>query len=329
MKQTTRIAALILAAVMALGAGCATQTTPANDVPQIGIIQLVTHKALDDAREGFIAALAENGFNDGAEINIDFQNAMGDMSNLSTISDQFVNGGVDLVLAIATPAAQAIASKTAEIPIVATAVTSFADAGLAESDEAPGANVTGTSDMNPVAAQIGLIKDFFPDAATIGLIYNSGESNSVLQIDIAKEAAAALGLEWVEATVTSTNDVQQVMQSLVTECDVIYLPTDNTISSSMATVSAVAIEAGIPTICGESNQVLEGGLIAMGINYFDIGFNAGLMAVEILNGANPAEMAIRFADDSGDIAINGFTAEELGFTVPEAFAEFVVFPEAE
>jgi len=324
-----KIAVFISSVLLLVVIGCATQnqTTNGNKVLNIGIIQLVSHRALDASREGFIAALADSGFHVDKEIKLDFNDAMGDMSNLSTISDRFVNNKVDLVLAITTPAALAIASKTETIPIIATAVTSFANAELVKSDEVPGTNVTGTSDMNPVAAQISLIKELFLDAETVGFLYNSSESNSVLQIEIAKESAEKLGLKWTEVTVTSTNDVQQAMQSLVTRCDVIYLPTDNTVSSAMATISAVAAEAKIPTVCGEENQVYEGGLVSMGVDYYELGYKAGLMAVEIINGTDPANMPIQFADESDDIIINGFIAEEIGFSVPEKFVEFIVYPE--
>jgi putative ABC transport system substrate-binding protein len=329
MKKTV-FAAMALAAAMALSAACTTgvpaEETTGGAVKKIGIVQIVAHPALDAARDGFIAAREENGFDD-TKVSLDINDAMNDMSNLSTISERFVNDNVDLVLAIATPSAQAMAAKSTTIPIVATAVTSFEDAGLVDSDEAPGGNVTGTSDLNPVAAQIALIKQFAPEAATVGFIYNAGESNSVLQINIAKAEAEALGLEWTEVTVAGSADVQQAAQSLVERCDIIYVPTDNTVASAMTTVASIATEAGIPTICGESNLVTQGGLVTMGVNYFDLGREAGLMAIEILNGANPAEMPVRFAANSSEVVINGATAEELGFEVPEEFKEFVIFPE--
>jgi putative ABC transport system substrate-binding protein len=319
-KAIVLVTTMVLAAAM-LVAGCK-GPEPGGSVVKIGIMQIIAHNALDAAREGFVQALADGGYNDGKEISIDFHDAMGDISNLSTITDRFVNDGVDLVLAIATPTAQAMAAKTDTIPIVATAVTSFTEVGLIESDERPGTNITGTSDMNPVAAQIALIKELVPDAETIGFIYNSGESNSIIQIDIAKAETEALGLEWTEVTVTNTNDVQQAMQSLVTKCDAIYAPTDNTVASSMATVGAVAGEAGIPVITGETNMALEGGLASLGIDYYDIGYNAGLMAIEIILGADPAEMPIKYPAD-GEVVINGAMAETIGYTVPEKYAENV------
>jgi putative ABC transport system substrate-binding protein len=295
---------------------------------QIGVVQTVEHTALDAAREGFIAALAENGYVDGENISLDIQNAQGDASNLSTIGDRFVSQKKDLVLAITTDAAQAMAGKTTTIPILATAVTSYTVANLVESDEHPGGNVSGTSDMNPVAAQIDLVQALVPEVKTIGLIYNASEDNSVLQINIAKERINELGLQTQEVTVTSVNDVQQAMQSLVGKCEAVYIPTDNVIASAIATVHSVAGPAKLPVICGESNMTLQGGLATMGINYYDLGYKTGLMALKVIDGAEVADMPIEYADQSDEITINGQVAEEIGFTIPAEYQDAVVYPEA-
>ena len=183
-------------------------------------------------QEGFIAALKDNGFVDGENIKIDYQNAQGDSNNLSTISDRFVGSKVDMVLAIATPA-QSIASKTTTIPILATAVTDFESAKLINSDESPGGNVSGTSDMNPIEEQIDLLQQIVPDAKRVGLIYSSSEDNSVLG-GIAKEIIESR-TEYHEVTVTNSNDVQQAAESLG-KCDAVYAPTDNVISSAFPAV---------------------------------------------------------------------------------------------
>lgn len=313
-------AAIVMPAMLLSGAA-------AEDVYTIGIVQMIEHKALDAAYQGFAAALADNGYLDGENIALDFQNAQGDMSNLSTIGDRFVSQDKDLVLAITTDAAQAMAGKTTEIPILATAVTSYETAGLVDSESAPGGNVSGTSDMNPVAAQIDLIIELVPDTQIIGLIYNSSEDNSVLQATLAKAQIEARGLSWHEVTVTSVNDVQQTMQSLVGKCDAIYIPTDNTLANAMAIVYSVAGPAHIPTVCGESNMVMEGGLATMGIDYYALGYKTGLMAIDIINGADPAEMPIQYADASDNVTINGLIAEEIGFQIPEEYRDAVVMPE--
>ncbi len=320
MKKTAILVAILMV-VLAM-VGCTTKTADENK--SIGIIQYVEHVALDAAREGFVKALSDNGFVDGDNITIDVQNAQADQSNLSTISDRFVSNKVDLVLAIATPAAQSIAGKTTEIPIIGTAITDFVAAKLVNSNEAPGTNVTGTTDMNPIKEQIDLLVKLVPDAKTVGVIYTSSEDNSVVQAKIAKEAIEAIGLTYTEVTVTNSNDVQQAAQSIVEKCDAIYLPTDNVLASSMPVIYGVTVDSKTPVICGESGMVKNGGLATLGINYYDLGYQAGLMGVKILKGeAKPAEMPIESATDF-DFAINGAVASEIGLEIPADLEEYVI-----
>ena len=328
MKKTGKKLISVLTALLLVVALAGCTTAPAVDagekdrLPRVGIVQLAEHAALDSACEGFIAALAENGFVDGETVEIDLQNAQGDQSNLSTIGERFLGEKVDLILAIATPAAQAMAGKTTEIPILATAVTDYESAKLVNSNAAPGGNVSGTTDMNPIKEQIALIVQLAPDTKTIGCIYNGGEDNSVLQAGIAKAEIEALGLGYEEITVTSTNDVQQAMQTLVGKCDAIYIPTDNTLASSMPVVAGVANEAKIPVICGESGMVDNGGLATLGINYYNLGHQTGLMAVRILKeGANIAEMPIESLTEF-DYRINAATAEAIGLKIPDELAQY-------
>ena len=307
--------------------GCAAGSTGSTgkEAYSIGIIQLVEHVALDSAREGFINALKDNGYVDGQNVTIDIQNAQGDQSNLSTISDRFVSNKVDLILGIATPAVQAIAGKTTEIPILGTAVTDYVVAKLVDSNEAPGGNVSGTTDMNPVKEQIDLLVKLVPDAKTVGVLYNSSEDNSILQAKMAKEAIEALGLSYVEVTVTNTNEVQQATQSIVERCDAIYIPTDNTIASTMPVVHGVTSQSKTPVICGESGMVRSGGLATLGINYYDLGYQTGLMAIRILKGeAEPATMPIESASGF-DFAINGKVAEEIGIEIPDDLKEYIFY----
>jgi putative tryptophan/tyrosine transport system substrate-binding protein len=318
-KTAIFILAITLILVMS---GCAGQG--GSDTKSIGIIQYVEHVALDSAREGFIDALEDNGYVDGENITIDVQNAQADQSNLSTISDRFVSNKVDLVLAIATPAAQSIAGKTTDIPILGTAITDYEAAKLVASNEAPGGNVSGTTDMNPIKEQIDLLVKLVPDAKTVGVIYTSSEDNSIVQAAIAKEAIEALGLTYTEVTVTNSNEVQQATQNIVEKCDAIYLPTDNVLASSMPIVHGVTIESGTPVICGESGMVEGGGFATLGINYYDLGYKTGLMAIPVLEGeAEPATMPIESADGF-DFAINGAVANELGIEIPEDLAEYVI-----
>ena len=320
MKNSKKLLALVLSIVLILvAAGC----TKGNEL-NIGIIQYAEHGALDAARDGFIEALKENGYVDGENITIDLQNAQGDQSNLSTISDRFVSNKVDLVLAIATPAAQTIAGKTTEIPILATAITDFVSAKLVNSDAAPGGNVSGTTDMNPIKEQIDLLVQLVPDAKTIGVLYTSSEENSILQAAIAKEAIEKLGLTYVEVTVTNSNDVQQATQSIVDQCDAIYIPTDNVIATAMPVVHGVTSESKTPVIVGESGMVSTGGLATLGINYYDLGYQTGLMGVKILKGeSKPATMPIESATGF-DFAINGTVAEEIGLEIPADLTQYII-----
>lgn len=293
----------------------------ADDVIHIGVIQYVQHVALDAARDGFIQALADNGYVDGENIQLDIQNAQADASNLSTISDRFVGNNVDLVLAIATPAAQTIAGKTTDIPILGTAITDYEVARLVDSNEVPGGNVSGTTDMNPVADQIALLKELFPDAQTVGTLYTSNEDNSILQAQMAKDAIEALGMKYIEATVTNSNDVQQATQSLVGNCDALYIPTDNVFASTMPVVSAITVEAKLPVFCAEDGMVRSGGLVTLGLSYYKLGYQTGLMALRLFEGEDISTMPIEGAN-TFDYSFNQTIADEIGYVIPEAYAEY-------
>ena len=331
MKKLPKVLALLLAVSMVFVlASCKPAEDGATTAPEtklkIGIVQYVEHPALDAAREGFVEALADNGYVDGENITLDVQNAQADQSNLKSIAQRFVNDKVDLILAIATPAAQAMASETTEIPILGTAITDYEVAKLVDSNEAPGGNVSGTTDMNPVKEQIDLLKKLVPDVENVGLLYTSSEDNSVMQAGMMKDACEKLGLTVKEATVTSSNDVQQVTQSLVGKVDAIYIPTDNVCASAMPVISQITTEAKIPVICGEANMVLGGGLATLGINYSKLGYQTGEMAVKVFKGeAETASMPIECQTDY-DFTINGDIAKDIGMTVPDDLADAVVYP---
>ena len=252
---------------------------------------------------------------DAAGINytIDQQNAQNDQSACQTIAEKLVNDGNDLILAIATPAAQAVAGATEEIPVLVTAVTDPADAGLVASNEAPGNNISGTSDLTPVKEQIELLTKLLPEAKKVGILYCSAESNSEFQADLATAACTEAGLETEIFTVSSSNEIQQVVESMVGKVDVLYAPTDNTIAAGMATVTMVANDNGLPTICGEEGMVDAGVLATYGINYYEIGYMAGEMAVDILvNGADVSTMPIGYLSaDKCTLKTNQETADML------------------
>lgn len=319
MKLKNRIISAVCAAALTLTAsGCGK-----TDNYTIGITKMMDHVALNASEEGFVAALADRGYVDGENITIDYQNGQGDSANLNTIATQFAGNNVDLIFAIATPAAQAAMGQTETIPIIGTAVTDFEEAGLVNSDENPGTNVSGTTDMNPISDQIDLLLELFPETKTIGFLYNSSEDNSVLQTDIAKEYLESKGIAWVEKTVSNTNEVQQATTSIVTECDAIYIPTDNIFASSMTIVGEICMGAGVPVVCGESGMVSGGGLATLGINYFDLGYQAGQMAADVLEGADISTMPVQ-GSQNFDYAFNAEFAEAIGFEIPEKYAEYIV-----
>ena len=283
----------------------------------VGIVQLVEHAALDAANKGFVEGLASKGYKEGQNIAYDRQNAQADQSNLQNIAHRFVNNKVNLICAIATPAAQTVANVTSDIPIVATAVTDYKTAKLVKDNAKPGTNVTGTTDMNPVEQQLDLLLKLVPNAKSVGTIYCSSEVNSQLQIEILKKAAAAKGVTVKEATVSNVNDIQQAARSLVGKVQAIYVPTDNVLASAMPTLVSVTEEAKLPVICGEGGMVKAGGLATLGVDYYKLGFQAGEMAADILSGkSKPADMAIQ-AQKEFKAMVNLKEAEKIGLKVPE------------
>lgn len=318
MKMWKKGVLLMAALAVGLTAGCgSTQKTGEKKNVKVGVVQLVEHQALDAANKGFVDGLAAGGFKEGQNLTLDRQNAQADQSNLQTIAQRFVSNKVNLVCAIATPAAQTMANATKDIPIVGTAITDYKVAKLVKDNSQPGTNVTGTTDMNPVEAQIDLLVKIMPKARTVGFIYNSSEVNSQLQIDLAKKAAAARGLKTVEATVSSVNDIQQAAQSLVGKADALYVPTDNVLASAMPNLIKITDEARIPVFCGEAGMTKAGGVATLGIDYYKLGFQTGEMAADILSGkAKPQNMAIQ-AQKTFTVTLNEAQIKKLGLTVPD------------
>lgn len=283
----------------------------------IGIVQLVEHEALDAANRGIVDALAERGYKEGVNVTIDRQNAQADLSNLQNIAARFVSNDSKILFAIATPAAQTLAAATKTIPIVATAVTNFEVAKLVASNEKPGGNVTGVSDINPVAEQFALLMKFAPDAKAIGTIYNSSEINSTYQIELLKKAASAAGVEVVEASVSSVNDIQQAVASLKGKVGGLYLPTDNIIASAVPVLMKSVFEAGIPTVAGEGGMVRAGILASIAVDYYTLGKMTGAMGADILDGKKkPADMPIQ-SQKAEKVLVNLKTAETMGIQIPE------------
>lgn len=288
---------------------------------KLGIIQLAEHPSLDQARQGFLDVLAERGYKEGDNLTVEYENAQADASLAATIAKKLVAEKVDMALAIATGAAQAMAEQTKDIPILITAVTDPVGAGLVQSLEKPGTNVTGTTDMNPVKEQLALIKEILPQAKRAGVIYNSGEPNSVVQVEIAKEAARELGLELVEANAANTGEVLQAARSLVGKVDAIYVPTDNTVVSALESVIKVAEDNDLPLIVGEGDSVRRGGLATVGLDYYKLGRQTGEMALRIWeNNENPADMPVETQKEY-EVLVNLQAAKNMGVVLPKSLLD--------
>lgn len=311
----------IVAASALVLAGCANDTGDTGDAGangngdqtyRIGINQLVQHPALDSATEGFKQAFADA----GVEAEFNEQNANGEQATALTISQQFANDDLDLALAVATPAAQAMAQNIVDIPLLFTAVTDPVSAELVDSMEEPGGNVTGTSDAAPIDEQLELLQDLVPDAETVGIVYASGEVNSQVQVEQAEEAAGPLGLQIVTQTVTSVNEIQQAVEALG-DVDVIYVPTDNMIVSGIASLVQVAEDNQIPVIAAEEGTVEGGAVATIGIDYTELGRQTGEMALRILqDGEDPATMPVETATEFTYV-VNEDAAERQGVVIPE------------
>ena len=314
--KTAAVAAMVSAALTGCG-----EDKKAEAPKTIGIVQLVEHDALDAANRGITDALKER----GVTMEIDRQNAQADQSNLRNIAQRFVSHNYPLIFAIATPAAQTVANATSTTPIVATAVTDFAVAKLVKDNNKPGTNVTGSSDKNPIAAQTELLLKLVPNAKTVGTIYNSSEINSQLQIDILRKELEKHGVALAEATISSVNDIQQAAQSLVGKVDVMYVPTDNVVASSMPTLYRVTQAAKLAVVAGEAGMVRSGATATVAVDYYNLGKIAGNMGADILEGkAKPQDMPIRYQTEF-NVVLNEPVVKELGLTVPEDVAKNVTW----
>lgn len=292
-----------------------------NELPVVGILQLTSHPALDLIQNGIVDALNEAGYIDGETMVLDFQNAQGDQSNLNSMSTRFVSRDADVMVGIATAAAQALANASSEIPIVLGAVTDPEASNLVQSNEKPGVNITGVSDATPIQEQMALIKEILPSAKKIGILYSSSEDNSILQAKEGAAVAESMGFETVTMTVSSTNDINQIGASLASQVDAIWVPTDNTIASAMNTLIDASDANGIPVFPAVETMVEQGGLATIGLDQYELGKLTGEMTAAILDGEMiPAETPIQQLEQ-GSIFINPKKAEQLGITIPQSILE--------
>ncbi|MFA5606470.1 MAG: ABC transporter substrate-binding protein [Leucobacter sp.] len=290
-----------------------------GDSFKIGISQFAPHPALDAAAEGFQEAITAAGL----DVEFDLQNAQGEQQNAVTIAEGFATSDADLVLAIATPAAQAAVNSITEVPVLFTAVTDPVEAELVTSNEEPGANVTGTSDAVPadaLAGQFELIVELVPDAKKVGIVYASGEVNSEVQVKDATAVAEGMGIEIVTQTVTTGNDIAQATEALG-DVDAIYVPTDNMVVTGVAALIQVAEDKQIPVIAAEAGTVEGGAIATLGIDYFELGKQTGEMAVKILqDGEDPATLPVEFATLLAN-TVNPGAAERMGVELPASVLE--------
>jgi len=314
----SKLMAVVVAGIMMV-TGCTTGVketgnpvdTETKKEYTIGISQLAEHPALDDTRLGFEDGLKEL----GVDVKIVYQNAQGDIPNSISIAQKFVNDEVDLIFAIATPAAQSSKQATGNIPIIFSAVTDPVLAGLVESMESPGANVTGTSDASPMDRQLQLFKDLDNNIKKIGIIYNTSEPNSQIQVDMAKELSSSMGLEIIEVGITTINDIPQAVDSILKKVDAIYTITDNMVASAINVVAQKALENNLITVGAEDSHLSGGILMTDGISYYELGKQSARMAKEILiDGKAPTDIPIETATNTSKV-FNEETLKSLALDV--------------
>lgn len=310
------MAAMLMVSMTACGSSEATVAT-GDGTYNIGICQLVQHDALDAATLGFKEALTELL---GENVTFDEQNASGDSATCATIVNQFVSQDVDLILANATPALQAAAAGTGDIPILGTSITDYATAlEITDWTGVTGINISGTSDLAPLAEQAKMLNELFPDAATVGILYCSAEANSAYQANVIQNELQTLGYTCNIYTFADSNDIASVTTQATTECDVIYVPTDNAVASNTEIINNICLPAQIPVVAGEEGICAGCGVATLSISYYDIGYKAGQMAYDILvNSADISTMAVEFAPNVTK-KYNAANCEALGITPPEGY----------
>lgn len=312
-----RILSTVLGSMLMAGVAQAETVT-------LGITQIVEHPALDASRQGALDELAERGYVEGDNLEVDFQNAQGDTSIAAQIARKFAGDRPDLVLAISTPSAQAAASALQDdTPIVFTAVTDPLIAKLVSDMDAPGGNITGVVDAPPLKAQLQLIRDMFPEAKRLGVIYNPGEANSVSQAEKLGVMAPELDFELVEVTASRTSEVMGAARSLAGRADAIYVPVDNTVVSALESVLKVGYDADIPVFTGDNSSVERGALASLGFSYYDMGRQTGEMIASILGGEKAGDLPVGTVEKL-ELILNRGAAEQIGYEIPAEFEEQAV-----
>ena len=331
--KTIAAATLVVAIAALVVAGCGSSSSSSSASPvaspttvdktqafKVGISQIVTHPALDATVKGIKDELAAEGF---TNVTYDLQNAQGDMATTASIAQKFAGDNLNLAIGVATPTAQALAKAVTTSPVLFTAVTDPVGAGLVTDTNAPGGNITGVSDMQPVKPILDLVKTFRPDAKNVGMVYNAGESNSVFLVTQAEKEAAAMGLTIVKAPASTSAEVQAAAQSLVGRADAIMVIGDNTAVSALESIIKVAEQNKMPLVAGDPDSVKRGAVAAYGFDYYDLGKQTGAMAAKILSGTAPGQIPVEFAKNL-QLSINEKAAAAQGVTIPQTLIDQAV-----
>ncbi|MBY4972382.1 ABC transporter substrate-binding protein [Streptococcus suis] len=321
MKNKNLLATIIALTVMVVAALFLTQkeqnnSTNSTEKVKIGVLQFVTHDSLDEIYKGIKAGLEEGGYTTTENLSIDFMNAEGDQSQVQTMSKKLVDNGNELLIGIATPAAQGLANATTELPIIMGAVTDPVGANLVTDLKNPGGNITGVSDQTPVADTVSLIKEITPNAKTIGVLYSSNEDNSKIQVAEFKAAAEEAGYTVLEYAVASSNELASTVEVASSKVDALFTPVDNTVASAFSTVVSVANKTKTPIFTSVEDMVEGGGIASVTLSQYDLGVATGKMAAKILDGANPADTPVQIFNE-GTIVVNQKVAKELGITLSD------------
>ncbi|HFI2432358.1 TPA: tryptophan ABC transporter substrate-binding protein [Streptococcus suis] len=321
LKNKNLLATIIALTVMVVAALFMTQKeqssqSASSEKVKIGVLQFVTHDSLDEIYKGIKAGLEEGGYSTTDNLEIDFMNAEADQSQVQTMSKKLVDNGNELLIGIATPAAQGLANATTELPIIMGAVTDPVGANLVTDLKNPGGNLTGVSDQTPVADAVSLIKEITPDAKTIGVLYSSNEDNSKIQVAEFKAAAEEAGYTVLEYAVASSNELASTVEVATSKTDVLFTPVDNTVASAFSTVVSVANKTKTPIFTSVEDMVEGGGIASVTLSQYDLGVATGKMAAKILDGANPGDTPVQIFNE-GTIVVNQKVAKELGISLSE------------
>ncbi|WP_032513127.1 tryptophan ABC transporter substrate-binding protein [Streptococcus suis] len=321
MKNKNLLATIVALTVMVVAALFMTQKEQSNsststEKVKIGVLQFVTHDSLDEIYKGIKAGLEEGGYSTTDNLDIDFMNAEADQSQVQTMSKKLVDNGNELLIGIATPAAQGLANATTELPIIMGAVTDPVGANLVTDLKNPGGNITGVSDQTPVADAVSLIKEITPDAKTIGVLYSSNEDNSKIQVAEFKAAAEEASYTVLEYAVASSNEIAATVEVASSKADVLFTPVDNTVASAFSTVVSVANKTKTPIFTSVEDMVEGGGIASVTLSQYDLGVATGKMAAKILDGANPADTPVQIFNE-GTVVVNQKVAKELGITLSD------------